>query len=41
MLFQHGGYRSLWPMIAFAPWYLIGVAYLVKAMLHRRKAAAA
>lgn len=37
MLFQHGGYRSLWPVIVFLPWYLIGIAYLVRAVFHQRK----
>ncbi len=38
MLFQHGGYRSLWPAIVFLPWYLIGLAYLIRAVLRPRKA---
>ena len=37
MLFQHGGYRSLWPVMMFLPWYLIGLAYLIKAVLRHRK----
>lgn len=37
MLFQHGGYRSLWPVIVFLPWYLIGLAYLLRAVFGHRK----
>ena len=37
MLFQHGGYRSLWPVMMFLPWYLIGLAYLIKALLRHRR----
>ena len=34
MLFQHAGFRSLWPVALFLPWLLVGVAYLVAAMIH-------
>src|SRR5215469_5431263 len=37
MLFQHAGYRSLWPVIAFLPWLAVGIAYLVMAMFHRHR----
>jgi hypothetical protein len=37
MLFQHEGFRSLWPAVFFLPWFLLGVAYLVAAMIHGRR----
>ena len=37
MLFQHEGWRSLWPVVFFLPWFLVGVAYLVAAMVHGRR----
>jgi len=36
MLLQHAGLRTLWPVMLFLPWVLVGVAFLVKA-IHGRK----
>ena len=33
IMFEHTGLRPLWPVILFLPWFLVGVAYLVKSML--------
>jgi hypothetical protein len=38
MLFQHEGFRSLWPVVLFLPWIVIGIAYLLGAMAHATKA---
>ena len=31
-MFASAAYRPLWPVIVFLPWFIIGVAYLVKAL---------
>jgi hypothetical protein len=36
-MFQHAGFRSLWPVILLLPWFYVGVAYLLTAMLHGKK----
>jgi hypothetical protein len=36
MFFEHAGFRPLWPVIAFVPWFLLGGAYLVRAV-HMRE----
>src|SRR5947208_1783724 len=41
MIFQHEGFRALWPVVFFLPWFLVGVAYLVAAMVHGRREASA
>jgi hypothetical protein len=38
MLLQHAGLRTLWPMMLFIPWFLVGVAFLVKAVHGRKEA---
>jgi hypothetical protein len=35
-MFEYRGLRPLWPVIFFLPWLLVGVAYLLEAVLHRR-----
>jgi hypothetical protein len=42
-MFVHAGFRPLWPVIAFAPWFLLGIAYLIESwrkrpipVVHRR-----
>lgn len=29
-MFVHGGFRPLWPVIFFLPWFFLGVAYLLE-----------
>jgi hypothetical protein len=29
-MFEHAGFRPLWPVVAFIPWFLLGLAYLVR-----------
>lgn len=41
MLLQHAGLRTLWPVVLFIPWYLIGLAYLIGALRHRKEIRAA
>ena len=31
-MFEHAGFRPLWPVIAFLPWILLGFAYLVRSV---------
>jgi hypothetical protein len=38
MLLQHAGLRSLWPVVLFIPFVLVGIAFLVKAIHGRRDA---
>ncbi|HXR89737.1 MAG TPA: hypothetical protein VN750_05585 [Steroidobacteraceae bacterium] len=38
MLLQHAGLRTLWPVLLFIPWVLVGVAFLAKAIQGRREA---
>jgi hypothetical protein len=35
-MFEHEGFRPLWPVIFFLPWLLLGAAYLVESVLHWR-----
>jgi len=35
-VFVHTGFRPLWPVLFFLPWFFLGVAYLVESVLHRR-----
>jgi hypothetical protein len=34
-MFQHLGFRSLWPVVLLLPWFFVGLAYLLAALLHR------
>jgi hypothetical protein len=36
MLFQHVGFKPLWPVVFFLPWLLFGVALVVESVRHRR-----
>lgn len=36
LMFLHPGFRPLWPVIFFLPWLLLGAAYLLQWVLHRR-----
>jgi hypothetical protein len=36
-MFEQLGYRSLWPILVLAPWFVIGVAYLLAAMADASK----
>jgi hypothetical protein len=31
-MFAHAGLRPLWPVMLFAPWLVLGVALLLRAM---------
>jgi hypothetical protein len=31
-MFEHAGFRPLWPVIAFLPWFLLGSAYLLRSV---------
>lgn len=35
-MFAHSAFRPLWPVIFFVPWLLVGAAYILEALLHRR-----
>jgi hypothetical protein len=35
-MFEHEGFRPLWPVIFFLPWLLVGVGYLLESVLHWR-----
>jgi hypothetical protein len=39
-MFEHEGFRPLWPVIFFLPWLLVGAAYLLESMLHLRSGTA-
>jgi len=30
-MFEHAGYRPLWPVILFVPWFYLGLALLLRA----------
>jgi hypothetical protein len=32
MFFAHLGFRPLWPVIFFAPWFFLGLAFLLRSM---------
>ena len=40
-MFGHTGFRPLWPVIFFLPWFLLGAAYILQAIPGRRVRAAA
>ena len=33
-MFTHAGFRPLWPVMLFAPWLILGIAYLLQAVRH-------
>ena len=35
-MFVHTGFRPLWPVIFFLPWFLLGAAYILQAIAQRR-----
>ena len=35
-MFEHGGFRPLWPVIFFLPLFVVGAAYLLGSVLHGR-----
>src|SRR5262245_48213558 len=35
-MFAHTGFRPLWPVIFFLPWFLLGAAYILQAIAQRR-----
>ena len=35
-MFGHAGFRPLWPVIFFLPWFFLGIAYLFESVLRRR-----
>ena len=35
-MFAHAGFRPLWPVVFFLPWFLLGVAYIFQALLQPR-----
>jgi hypothetical protein len=35
-MFVHTGFRPLWPVIFFLPWFLLGIAYILQAIPRRR-----
>jgi hypothetical protein len=37
-MFEHIGIRPLWPVVLFLPWFLVGVAYLVRPLAVRLQA---
>jgi len=39
-MFATAGFRPLWPVILFVPWLILGIAYLVESVRHRRAKAA-
>ena len=32
-MFSHAGFRPLWPVILFLPWFLVGMAWLLRSLL--------
>ena len=40
-MFEHGGFRPLWPVIFLLPWFLVGTASLLKSLRHQRNRAPA
>jgi hypothetical protein len=40
MLFADSGFRPLWPVIFFLPWFFIGIACLLAPALQRRSTTA-
>jgi hypothetical protein len=36
MIFAHVGFRPLWPALLFLPLLLVGVAFILESVLHRR-----
>lgn len=38
-MFVHTGLKHFWPAIFVSPWILLGIAYLVESVLHRRSGA--
>ncbi|HYL71699.1 MAG TPA: hypothetical protein VEY89_10410, partial [Candidatus Dormibacteraeota bacterium] len=39
-MFAHSAFRPLWPVVFFLPWLLVGAAYILEALLHRRSRSA-
>jgi hypothetical protein len=39
-MFATAGFRPLWPVIFFLPWLILGIAYLLESVRHRRARAA-
>jgi hypothetical protein len=39
-MFATAGLRPLWPVIFFLPWLILGIAYLLESVRHRRAGAA-
>jgi hypothetical protein len=35
-MFAHTGFRPLWPVIFFLPWFLLGAVYVLQAIVQRR-----
>ena len=35
-MFEHGGFRPLWPVIFFLPLFFVGAAYLLESVRHGR-----
>jgi hypothetical protein len=35
-MFVHTGVKHFWPAVFVLPWMLLGIAYLVESVLHRR-----
>jgi hypothetical protein len=35
LMFSHGGFRPLWPVVFFLPWLILGIMYLIDAVRHR------
>jgi hypothetical protein len=37
-MFAHSAFRPVWPVVLFLPWLLVGMAYIVEALLTQRRA---
>lgn len=37
MMFDHTGFRSLWPVMLLLPWFFVGLAYLLTAVLRAKQ----
>lgn len=37
MFLEHTGLRSLWPAMLLLPWFFVGIAYLLGAILGRKE----
>jgi hypothetical protein len=35
-MFEHVGFKPLWPVVFFLPWLLLGLALMVESVRHQR-----